>query len=73
MKFLDIFEWNDWQDFDDSFEMYMNCELKRDIGDFEAGTEFDIIYFDQKKMRLSFYKKEDDVEPVMEKRFILEN
>lgn len=29
---MNIFYWNEWDDVGENFEMYMNCEVLRDIG-----------------------------------------
>lgn len=68
--FKDIFYWNDWDDLG-QFEMYMNCEVLRDVGDdIKDGDEFEVIYFDTKNLELHFHKTQDSSEPII-KKFIL--
>lgn len=62
-RFGDIFLWDSWDDF--GIEIYYNCELVKNIGDFETGHEFDNIQFDKVKMKLYFYKNEGDSDPVL--------
>lgn len=70
-KFMDLFSWEGWDEFGDRFEMYINCELLKNIGKFEKGTLFPSIYFDKKLLSLSFYEDEDGSKLVMEKKFTL--
>lgn len=70
---MDIFSWEDWQDFDDMFEMYINCKILRPIGGFDGGTEFPVVYFDKRQLVLSFYEDENGSKLSMEKRFVLED
>lgn len=72
-NFMHIFSWEEWQDFGDAFEMYFDCELLIDLGEFEDGQEFPMVVFDKKRMMLSFYNDEDGTELAMEKRFVLED
>lgn len=70
-KFSDIFHWNEWDDVGERFEMYMNCEVLRDIGsDIKDGDEFETIYFDKERLELSFHKTRDDENPIV-KKFVL--
>ena len=69
-NFKDIFYWEEWDEVGEEFEMYMNCEVLRDIGsDIKDGDEFETIYFDIKRLELHFHKKHDS-EPIV-KKFVL--
>lgn len=70
-KFKNIFEWCEWDDISDDFEIYYDCELLVDVGEYKEGHEFANIQFDKKRLVLYFCKDEDD-EPIMTKKFILE-
>lgn len=70
-NFKDIFYWEEWDEVGEDFEMYMNCEVLRDIGsEIKDGDEFETIYFDIKKLELFFYKTHDDQNPIT-KKFVL--
>lgn len=70
---MNIFYWKEWDDIGDRFEMYMNCEVLRDIGkDIKNGDEFEVIYFDTKKLELQFHKKEHD-DPITKKFVLLDD
>lgn len=70
-NFNDIFYWEEWDDIGEKFEMFMNCEALRDIGnDIKDGDEFETIYFDKQKLELIFYKKHEDNNPIV-KKFVL--
>jgi hypothetical protein len=72
MGILDkIFNWSGWDDLSEDFEIYYECELLVDVGDYKKGTEFENIQFDKKRLILYFCNDNSD-EPVMTKRFVLE-
>ncbi len=72
MAFLDIFLWYDLHRYD-TFDVYSFCRLLRDVGDFEKGENFAQIYFVNKSMQLKFFKHLEDDDPIMIKRFVLED
>jgi hypothetical protein len=69
--FKNIFYWSGWDDISEDFEIYYECELLVDVGDYKKGIEFENIQFDKKRLILYFCMDGDD-EPVMTKRFVLE-
>lgn len=71
-SFKGIFHWSEWDEFCE-FEMFYDCELLRKVGEYEEGSEFEIIYFHKAKMRLEFYLSDGDSAPAMVKNFILED
>lgn len=69
--FKDVFYWDDWADLD-TFEVYFDCEVTRDIGDdIKGGDEFEMVYFHKDTLRLYFHKNKDDQEPAFVKKFVL--
>ena len=74
MGILDkIFSWSGWDDITDDFEIYYDCELLIDVGEYQKGSEFNNIQFDKNRLILYFYKSEGDEQTSMIKRFVLEN
>jgi hypothetical protein len=74
MGILDkIFSWSGWDDITDDFEIYYDCELLIDVGEYQKGSEFNNIQFDKNRLFLYFYKSAGDNQTSMIKRFVLEN
>ncbi len=71
MAFLDIFLWYDLHRYD-MFDVYSFCSLLRDVGKFEKGENFAQIYFNSRSMHLEFFKHLEDDEPIMIKKFVLQ-
>ncbi len=67
-KFMDIFEWKEWEDY--GVKLFMDCKLLKDVGEFKKGHTFDVINFDDRKLCLEFCNNE---EVLMTKKFIMEN
>lgn len=73
-NFKNIFEWNGgWDDVGEDFEIYYDCELLRNVGEYKKGQTFENIQFDTTRLILYFYCSDSDDEPVMTKRFVLED
>ncbi len=70
-RFKNIFDWEEWDDMFE-IEIFYDCELVSDVGDFKVGTLFDNIQFDKHDLVLYFYENEGDSTPCMVKKFILE-
>lgn len=70
-RFMNIFEWDDWDYLGGDIEIYLDCELLRDVGKYKKGYEFSAIYFHKRNMTLEFYEC-DQSDSVMFKRFVLE-
>jgi hypothetical protein len=67
--FMDVFKWSDWDQFE--HKLFYECKLLRKIGDFEAGTVFNNVTFNDEKMILEFYLNGYDTVPTMVKSFRL--
>ncbi len=68
-SFMDVFKWKSWDQF--NYKFFYECTLLRKIGDFDAGTYFNSVIFDDEKMILEFYMGDDVEVPVMVKSFRL--
>ncbi len=70
--FMDIFEWASW-DIADPGKIFYDCVLLRSVGGYNEGEFFSNISFDDEKMVLNFYKDIEDYEPIMVKKFKLDD
>ena len=67
--FGDIFEWRDWEN-GDEYKYYYNCKLLIKIDEYEIGTVFDTIIFNDEKLTVEFYETDSET-PVMSKKLAL--
>lgn len=70
-SFRDIFEWETLDQIA-VFELYEDCELLKNVGEYTAGDRFAYIYYNVREMYLEFYVFPEDTTPVMKKTFYLE-
>jgi hypothetical protein len=71
-QFMDVFKWVDCEQYDQYDHKYFyDCTLLRKIGDYEAGTFFKGVNFNDEKMILEFYLPGDITVPTMVKSFRL--
>ena len=54
-QFSDLFNWNNCDRFGESIS-FDTCTLLKDIGPYEKGKYFEMIFFDTEKLTLRFFE-----------------
>ena len=70
-EFLDIFDWEGWDEITENVDVYYNCVMLRTIGyELYEDEVFEQIYFNKSKLTLDFYRTPTDTNPI-KKHFVL--
>lgn len=69
-EFSDIFTWEGWEDWGET-KSFVDCVLMRDVGSYDKGEFFEMVFFNTETLTLKFYKTTYDLDndtPTMVKR-----